>query len=140
MKKLKLGLIGLGRAGYGMHLPELKGKEDMFEIFAVCDVEPDRCELMKKEYGCKTYSKVEDIVEDPDIDVIVVATRSCDHFKHAKTALDAGKIVFLEKPMCTTYADAKKLMEIAEQYGERRVFVRHNRRFEAKFMQLNRLI
>ena len=140
MKKLRLGLIGLGRAGYGMHLPELKGKEDMFEIYAVCDIEPDRCENMAKEYGCKTYARVEDIVEDPDVDVIVVATRSCDHFKHAKTALDAGKLVFLEKPMCTTYSDAKQLMEIAEQYGERRVFVRHNRRFEAKFMQLNRII
>ena len=52
MKKLRLGLVGLGRAGYGMHLPELKGKEDMFEIYAVCDIEADRCENMAKEYGC----------------------------------------------------------------------------------------
>jgi predicted dehydrogenase len=37
MKQLNLGIIGLGRAGGGMHLNELKGKEDMFRIYAVCD-------------------------------------------------------------------------------------------------------
>ena len=123
-----------------MHLAELEGIEDMFEIYAVCDIEEDRRQNMKEKYGCKTYAKIEDLVEDADIDVVVVATRSCDHFKHAKTALDAGKLVFLEKPMCTEYKDAKTLMDIAEKDGERRVFIRHNRRFEAKFMHLNKLI
>lgn len=140
MKQLRLGIIGLGRAGYSMHLRELEGKWDMFRIEAVCDCEVDRVENMNKLYGCKTYTRVEDIVCDPDIDVIDIATRSCDHFKHAKTALDAGKTVFLEKPMCTNYEDAKALFEYAERDGKRRLFIRHNRRFEAKFMQINRII
>lgn len=140
MKQLRLGIIGLGRAGYSMHLKELKGKEDMFKIEAVCDCEPDRVENMANLYGCRTYARVEDIVADPDIDVIDIATRSCDHFKHAKTALDAGKTVFLEKPMCTNYEDAKRLFAYAEKDGEKRLFIRHNRRFEAKFMQINKII
>ncbi len=140
MKQLKLGIIGLGRAGYTMHLRELKGKEDMFKIVAVCDCEVDRVENMNKLYGCKTYTRVEDIVLDPDVDVIDIATRSCDHFKHAKTALDAGKTVFLEKPMCTNYEDARALFEYAERNGEKKLFIRHNRRFEAKFMQINKII
>ena len=137
-------MIGLGRAGYSMHLHELKGKEDMFKIVAVCDREPDRCEKMREQFGCKTYYRVEDIVTDPDIDVIDIATRSNDHYTHAKTALDAGKIVFLEKPMSETYEEAKQLVELAEKlyekYGERRLYVRHNRRFEAQFMQVNKII
>ena len=140
MKKLKLGIIGLGRAGYGMHLKELKGKEDLFEIAAVCDVEKDRCENMQALYGAKTYERVEDIVADPDLDVIDIATRSCDHFKHAMTALNAGKIVFLEKPICLTYEEAKKLFAYAEKDGQKRLYIRHNRRFEPHFAQLNRLI
>lgn len=140
MKKIRLGMVGLGRAGYSMHLEEMRGMEDMFEIVAVCDIESDRRENMKEKYGCKTYEKIEDLVEDPNIDVVDIATRSCDHYKHAKTALDAGKTVFLEKPMCLDYADAKKLMDYAEKDGERRLFIRHNRRFEAKFMHLNKLI
>ena len=140
MEKIRLGIVGLGRAGYGMHLKELEGKENMFEISAVCDIEADRCLEMKEKYGCKTYVNIEDLVEDPDVDVVDIATRSCDHFKHTKTALEAGKIVLLEKPMCMTYEEAKILMELGEKSGERKLFIRHNRRFEAKFMQLRRII
>ena len=100
----------------------------------------DRCLDMKEKYGCKTYINIEDLVEDPDVDVVDIATRSCDHFKHAKTALEAGKIVLLEKPMCMTYEEAKLLMELGEKSGERKLFIRHNRRFEAKFMQLRKII
>lgn len=140
MKQLKLGIIGLGRAGFGMHLSELKGKEDMFKIEAVCDVEKDRTENMKTMYGAREFARVEDIVADPSIDIIDIATRSCDHFKHAMTALNAGKTVFLEKPICMNYDEAKKLFDYAEKIGKNRIFIRHNRRFEAKFMQVRRII
>ncbi len=140
-KQIKLGAIGLGRAGYGMHLKELEGKEDMFTYTAVCDIDPERLGWMTEKYPeCKTYTEPEDLVEDPDVEVVIVSTRSCDHFKHAKTALEAGKIVFLEKPMSVTYAEAKLLMELGEKTGERKLFIRHNRRFEAKFMQVNQII
>ncbi len=139
-KPIKLGMVGLGRAGYGMHLKEMEGKEDLYSITAVCDVEPDRCEAMKEKYGCKTYINVEDLVEDPDVEVVDIATRSCDHFRHAKTALEAGKIVFLEKPITETYEEAKALMALNESLGGNKLYIRHNRRFEAKFMQVNKII
>lgn len=139
IKPIKLGIIGLGRAGYGMHLPEMANK-GLFEICAVCDVEDDRLEKMKKEYGSKTYKRVEDIVEDPEIEVIDIATRSCDHFAHAMTALQAGKIVFLEKPITMNYAEAKKLFAYADSLGKNKLLIRHNRRFEAKFMEAERII
>jgi len=137
---IKLGMVGLGRAGYSMHLDELKGKENLFTISAVCDVEQDRRENMQNTYNCKAYGNIEDLVEDPDIEVVDIATRSCDHYKHAKTALDAGKIVFLEKPMCQTYEEARQLIALGEKHGERRLFIRHNRRFEPRFMQLNKIM
>lgn len=136
---IKLGIIGLGRAGYGMHLSEM-GDKGLFEIYAVCDVEDERLEKMKEKYGCKTYKRVEDIVEDPEIEVIDIATRSCDHFVHAMTALQAGKTVFLEKPITMNYEEAKKLFAYAESLGKNRLFIRHNRRFEAKFMEAQRII
>ena len=45
IKPIKLGIIGVGRAGYGMHLDEMKDK-GLFEIYAVCDVEDERLEKM----------------------------------------------------------------------------------------------
>lgn len=139
-KPIKLGIVGLGRAGYTMHLREMESSGAPIEIVAVCDVEPDRCENMKEKFGCKTYINVEDLVEDPDVEVVDIATRSCDHFRHAKTALEAGKIVFLEKPITQTYAEAKTLMELNEKLGGNKLYIRHNRRFEAKFMQLSEII
>ena len=138
-KPIKLGMIGVGRAGYGMHLKEMKDK-GLYDIVAVCDVEADRLEKMKNEYGAKGYLRVEDIVEDPDVELIDIATRSCDHFKHAMTALNAGKTVLLEKPITMNYDEAKKLFAYAESLGENKLFIRHNRRFEAKFMQAQEII
>jgi predicted dehydrogenase len=106
----------------------------------VCDVEEDRRGGVAEKYGAKTYARVEDIVFDPDVEVIDIATRSCDHFKHAKTALDAGKTVFLEKPISMTYAEAKALVELDEKYGKNKLYIRHNRRFEPGFCQVNRII
>ncbi len=139
-KPIKLGIVGLGRAGRGMHLSELKGKEDMFEIVAACDIEEDRREQIKEEFGCKVYYKLEDMVKDPDIEVIDIATRSNDHYTHAKTALDAGMTVFLEKPISETYEEAAQLVELGKKYGDRRLYVRHNRRFEPKFRQVMDII
>lgn len=139
IKPIKLGIIGLGRAGYTMHLSEMKDK-GLFEIAAVCDVEPDRLEKMKNEYGAKTYTRVEDIVRDPDVEIIDIATRSNDHFTHAMTALNAGKTVLLEKPITQSYEEAKKLFEYAKKVGENKLFIRHNRRFEPKFEEVNEII
>lgn len=122
-----------------MHLEEMRDK-GLYEICAVCDIEEDRREKMKNEYGAKTYSRVEDIVEDPDIELIDIATRSCDHFNHAMTALQAGKTVLLEKPITMNYAQAKALFDYAEKCGKNKLMIRHNRRFEAKFMEVNSLI
>ena len=139
-KPIKLGMVGLGRAGRTMHLEELEGKDSLFEIYAVCDLEIERCEEFKEKFGSKIYKNIEALVEDPEIEVVDIATRSADHYKHAKTALDAGKTVFLEKPMSESYEEAKKLIALGEKFGERRLFIRHNRRFEAKFMHLNKII
>lgn len=139
-KPIKLGIVGLGRAGRGMHLAELKGKEDMFEIVAACDIEEDRREQIKEEFGCKVYYKIEDMVNDPDIEVIDIATRSNDHYTHAKTALDKGMTLFLEKPISQTYEEARQIVELEAKYPDRRLYVRHNRRFEPKFMQVQKII
>lgn len=140
-KPIKLGIVGLGRAGRGMHLSELKDKlGNMFEVVAACDIEEDRREQIQKEFGCRIYSKIEDMVKDGDIELLDIATRSNDHYTHAKTALDAGMTVFLEKPISQTYEEAKQLVEIAAKYPDRRLYVRHNRRFEPKFRQVMSII
>ena len=136
---IRLGLVGVGRAGWGMHCAEIEDKKDRFQIVAACDSIEDRRAKMAERYGCKTYESVEELVKDPDVEIVDIATRSVDHFEHAKVAFEAGKDVFLEKPMCVSYDEASRLFEIAEKCG-RRLLVRHNRRFEPAFQHIREII
>jgi len=136
---IRLGLVGLGRAGWGMHCPELTGKEDKFQIIAACDVIKVRRDAMAKKYGCKTYANLERLITDPNVELVDIATRSPDHYAHAVMALEAGKYVFLEKPMTLTYAEAKRLKKLAER-SDGALYIRHNRRCEPAFCHIREII
>jgi len=136
---IRLGLAGLGRAGWGMHCAELAGKEDMFRFVAACDPLPERRERMAAKYGCRTYETVEELVADTGVEMVDVATRSLDHLAHAALALKAGKHVFLEKPICTNYADAARLAKLAAR-SPGKLYIRHNRRNEPAFLHVREIM
>lgn len=139
-KKIKIGIAGIGRAGWGMHCNELEKREDKFEIVAACDLIESRRDKMKEKYNCKTYENIIDMINDTNVNLIDIATRSKDHFEHAMMALNAGKDVFLEKPVCLTYEDAKKLKEKSCNKNSGNLYIRHNRRFEPGFMRIMDII
>lgn len=138
--KIKLGIIGLGRAGWGMHVSELKGKTSMYEIVAVCDTIPSRVERTVEACSCKGYSTAEELIADPDVELVDIATRTCTHFSLAKKALEAGKHVLLEKPMTMNVDEAKELFAMANKPGKPRLFVRQNRRFESAYSEVKKVI
>ena len=139
MQPIKIGIAGIGRAGWSMHCAELKNRGDKFQIVAACDIDRTRLELMAETYGCIGYNRFEDLVQDPAVELVSVATISPDHTRHALLALKAGKYVFLEKPIALTYADAKKLATAAQRYPGK-LFFRHNRRFESGFVHIQEII
>ncbi len=140
MKPIKLGVVGVGRAGYGMHCEEIRNKKDKFQITACCDLIKERNEKMAEEYGCKTYDEISKLIQDPDVELVDIATRSCDHFEHAKMALLAGKDVLLEKPMCENVEEARILKELGSKPDGPRLYARHNRRFEYNFLKIQEII
>lgn len=137
---IRVGLIGLGRAGYGMHRIELGRRPDKFRFTAVCDIIEERTKPFVDEFGSRAYTRVEDIINDPDVEMITVATRSVDHFKHAVMALEAGKDVLIEKPFGIKLEQAKKLIELGSQPAGPHIYMRHNRRFEHGFELVNEII
>ena len=136
---IRLGIVGLGRAGWGMHCPELAGKERKFKIVAGCDTIADRRDRMAAKYGCATYGRIEDLLADDAVEMVAVATRSCDHHAHTILSLTAGKDVFLEKPICVTWSQAKRI-RAASARAVGTVYVRHNRRCEPAFNQIREII
>ena len=137
---IKIGLVGLGRAGSGMHRGELRPRQDKFQFYAVCDLIPERMDAFEQEFGSKKYASIEELVADPEVELVSIATRSCDHFRHAKLALLAGKDVMLEKPFCRTTAEARELVALGSQPAGPHLYIRHNRRFEGGFEQVCQII
>jgi predicted dehydrogenase len=138
-KPIRIGIAGLGRAGWGMHCTELEGKEKQFQIVAGCDPVAKKRTAMKDRYGCKVYKDIKDLVADPDVELVNIATRSCDHLAHVTLALQAEKDVCLEKPICVNYSESKKLVALAER-SKGNVYVRHNRRFDREFLHIREII
>ncbi len=136
---IKLGLVGIGRAGWGMHTNELAGKEDKYQYVAACDLLPERVDKMVEKYGCKGYSNIDDLLADPNVEIVCIATRSCDHFEHGVKVLKAGKDLLMEKPMGLTLKQAEELFATAKAEG-RKIYMRHNRRFEAVFNEVKNTI
>lgn len=137
---IRIGLVGLGRAGNGMHRGELSSRQDKFHFFAVCDLIEERTVPFVEAFGSKPYTDYEEMLQDPGIELVSIATRSCDHYKHAKMALLAGKDVMLEKPFAMHYDEALELIKLGSQPAGPHLYIRHNRRFEAGFLKAMEII
>ena len=137
---IRVGLVGLGRAGNGMHRGELRSRQDKFRFAAVCDLIEERTVPFVEEFGAKPYTRYEDLLADPDVELVTIATRSCDHYAHAKAALLAGKDVLVEKPFSMRLAEVNELIALGSQPAGPHLYVRHNRRFENGFELANQII
>ena len=137
---IRVGIIGLGRAGFGMQTKELLKRKGKYEIVAGCDKLP----VQRKRFagavpGAKVYASAEKLLADPAVDLVSVATRTPTHADLAIAALRAGKIVMDEKPIATTYADAKRIAAEGKKHPGK-LFFRHNRRWEAAFNDIQDVI
>ncbi len=139
-KAIKIGILGLGRAGWGMHCKELNVRKEKFEIVAGCDLlKPFRDRFQEKYPDAKIYKDYEEMLADEDIEMISVASRTPEHVEHAIMAMKAGKIVFQEKPIAVDYKEAQKLAKAQEKY-DAQLYIRHNRRFEPMFQHIKEII
>jgi len=99
--KLGVGVIGNGGRG-NSHLQALKHIQDhdkTIEIRAVCDVYRPRMEKAAKEYGAKGYMDHRELLADPAVDIVTIATPDHHHGYQALDAIHAGKNVYCEKPV-----------------------------------------
>ena len=131
-RPVNVGIVGLGRAGWLMHVPELRAHKG-FRIAAACDVIEDRPKAAAREFGTRPYTDHKDLIGDPDVELVVVATRSDTHARVTVDALRAGKHVLVEKPMAVTLRQADRMIEAADRAG-RHLLVRQNRRFDPDFL------
>ncbi len=115
-KKLCIGVVGCGYWGPNLirNFNSLAG----CRLKTVCDLSEARLRHMKELYpAATTTARFEDLLEDPELDAIVVATSVRFHYPMAKQVLAAGKHVFIEKPMAASAAQCEELNELAARKG-----------------------
>ena len=139
MNKVKVGVAGLGRQGYGMHGTGLVKLNDEFQIVAACDLIEERRKRYQELTGCRVYECFEKLLADDEVELIIIATYSKDHCDHIIRALGAGKNVYGEKPFCLNYEEACRIRDAAKTAGGK-LFIGQNRRFEGDFIKLREIM
>ncbi|HAV60745.1 MAG TPA: gfo/Idh/MocA family oxidoreductase [Verrucomicrobiales bacterium] len=115
-KKINIGVIGCGYWGPNLirNFNSLAG----CRLKTVCDLDERRLRHMKELYpAVDTTRRMDDLIEDAELDAIVVATSVRFHYPMAKKVLEAGKHVFIEKPMARSSAECEELNAIAAKKG-----------------------
>jgi predicted dehydrogenase len=114
-------MIGVAVVGYGYWGPNLV--RNFWEVpgaklVSVCDLREERLAGVRSRYpAVETTCRLDDVLKDSRIDVVAIATPVSSHFEIARRALEAGKHVFIEKPMTATTEESLRLLEIAERRG-----------------------
>lgn len=114
-------MIGIGVVGFGYWGPNLVrnfAETPGARIVSVADLRPDRLEIVRSRYpGIQTTTSVDELIDDPRVDAVVIATPVGSHFALAERALRAGKHVLVEKPLTTSATEAEQLIELADRRG-----------------------
>ena len=121
MEKLKIGFIGCGGIANDKHFPGMATQRDRIDMYAFCDIIPERAEAAREQYGgegAKVFTDYRELLKDPDIYAVHVLTPNVKHCEISVAAMEAGKHVICEKPMAATYADALKMYETHLRTGK----------------------
>ena len=121
-KEIKIGLIGAGWMGKAhttaFHNARMIFGDDMPVFELVSDVSEDAVAKFAKDMGYNRYTtNWMDVVTDPEIDLVDVATPNCMHYEMAKAALEHGKHVFCEKPLSLSAEQSRELADLAKEKG-----------------------
>ena len=116
-KELRVAVIGAGRWSERAHIPGWQ-RDPRVEVAAVVDVDADAAARVAKEFGvARVATDYREILQDPSIDVVDVATGNEAHFQVSWDALEAGKHVLCEKPVHRDARQTKRAAELAAAKG-----------------------
>ena len=133
MKKLRVGIAGLGRLGK-VHANNLANKIPGAELVAACSILPAELEYAQKELGVQqVYTDYKEMIASPDIDAVAIVTTSSEHCWQIAAALDAGKHVFSDKPLGVTLEECELAEEAVERHPELTFVLGFMRRFDPSY-------
>lgn len=139
MKNLRWGMIGTGavtevKSGPGLY------KSENSELIGVYNINYEQGKDYARRHGVKkVYKEVREMLEDPEIDIVYVATPPKFHSEYALEILEAGKIPYVEKPIAITYDECLEIKKKSEEVNIP-VYVAFYRRGIEKFLKIKKLL
>ena len=114
MKRVRVAVVGLGY--WGPNLVRVLHELSETDLVWACDLDRSRLTTIKKRYpAVRPTSQFARVLKDPSVHAVALATPISTHFDLASAALEAGKHVFVEKPLAASSAQARQLMDLAQQ-------------------------
>ena len=139
MKQLKWGFIGCGEVTEKKSGPAFSEVEGSC-VEAVMSRTEQRARTYAIEHGIrKWYTDAQELIDDPDVNAIYVATPPSSHATYAIMAMKAGKPVYVEKPLAASYDDCARINRISEQTGIP-CFVAYYRRYLPYFQKVKDIV
>lgn len=133
MKKIKVGIAGLGRLGK-VHAENLAFKIPNAELTAACSIMPAELDYAKEVLGVEdVYSDYREMLAKADIDAVAIVTTSGEHCWQIEAALDAGKHVFSDKPLGVNVEECRIAEKAVERHPELAFFLGFMRRFDPSY-------
>lgn len=116
MRKVNVAIVGCGNIS-GIYLKNLTTKYHNVNVYAISDLIEANTKAKSEEYGIERIMTFEEIIADPNVEIVLNLTTPPIHYSLCKKALEAGKNVYVEKPLSLNYEQGKELVELAEEKG-----------------------
>ena len=116
MKQTNVAIVGCGNIS-GIYLENLTTRFRNVNVYCVCDLAEEKAKAQAEKYGIERIMTFDEILADPAIEIILNITTPQTHYSLSKKALEAGKHVYMEKPLSLNYAQGKELVALAAEKG-----------------------
>lgn len=133
---INTGLLAFGMSGQVFHAPFIHA-HPKFQLCAITE----RSKKVAQQYypQVKSCDSVDEVINDPNIELVIINTPNNTHFEYAVRALKAGKHVLVEKPCTSNLKETIELFQIAKE-NNREIFVYQNRRWDSDFQSVEEIL
>jgi len=137
MRKLKIGVVGLGRA-FALMAPTL-ARDPRLQLVAAADPRPEALQQINKDFGAKGFSSLESLLKGSDAEALYIATPHQFHAQQTRLAASFKKHVLVENPMALSLSDCRAMIAAARKAGVALV-VGHSHSFDQPILETRKII
>lgn len=139
MEELRIGVVGTGAIGR-KHVRRITERLKGGKVVAVSDANLAGAQAVAAEYGAELFEDGGALIASPGVDAVIVTAWDPAHKEYVMDAVRAGKYVFCEKPLATTAADCREIVEAEQAGGKRLVQVGFMRRYDEGYRRMKEAV